>query len=409
MGLTWTKKIKGPFNTEVTVDFVAVLKVILVVGPLGALYRWHRPAMGLGYAIIDIVTAQRWATVFFGTTLVLSGLLLGAWPWIKQGWRSCIPAIAIGIGMVLMGLPLFADQLRSVSRWAGRSIGLVQFDNSSELREPIAKLVDDLREELGKSVEFTQIGVQAKGIVSALKQVQSYEHDVVVLDYEEPTQLGGVHFSDVLNPRTLYVLVRPADPNLTLPPNVISLSPAVVEEVSALATLVGSPPGQVRILRSGVPRARHAADLLRYALMTRGFAVDPVLTVSPKADLRDLHLDAGQTAVWIGWRRATLPDGSEIQGPSVIIVDESDGVVTQTIRPLPYQSCVVRDDVDWQQNQLLALKAIMDAHFVGEPGRPLDIRISIDKAVDLLASLHLVTVSHEMRLVPRYSQLGGPK
>lgn len=400
MPVNIVKVVKGPFGTQIKFGISGAA----VIGAFLAFAHWARPAMGLLYAFLDFFTVQRWAIVFFGTTIVTAGfLLVCARPQFKQGWRSLVTTIAILLGGIPTALALLADHIVP-PRWTGPSIGLVQVDNESELREPIGRMIYRLGRQLNESVEFAQIIAPENGIVQALKKVRRFQHDIVILDYYEPLQLADVRFADMLNPRTLYVLTRPGDSRQPLSPNVISLSPPVVEEVYALATLVGLPVSPVQIVRSAAPRAELAAYRLRQALTAREIAVGPTL----ERDLMDVELIPGRTTVWIGWRPATLPDGSVIRGPCVIMAEDGGGLRIHSLAVLPYLSGEVQADEVWRQNQLLALGAIMDAHFV-KSGRPLDTRVSMDAVVERLASLHLATVSREMRLVPRYSELGGPK
>ena len=391
------KLFKGPWGTEIKIGgsisgvFLAFLMLV----------RWQRPAMGFTYEALAFVIEHKLAVIFLGTTLLSVGLLLPqTYTKLKKGNISILISAFVILGIILPCFAFLSPMIESAPRWAGPSVGLVQINNSSGLGEPISKAISQLNINLDETVELSLMSTKPEDLSKTLKNVSRYQHDIVILDYHEPTKIRGANFANLLNPRSLYILTRPGDPNVPLPSNVVYLSPPVVEEVYALASLIPPPAKAVQIIKSDTSRSSTATGLLRHVLSARGHSLKPDKYWN---EIDFARLNAGQLLVWVGWQSKLLPDGTEVMFPSVIEANDFGNMTVKSMKILPYITGGGNGADSWRNNQILALSAIFEAHFI-EAKRPLNTKLSINAVVHRLANEHLTTVSRSMRLVPRYAK-----
>jgi hypothetical protein len=389
------KTFKGPYGTEIKFG----LPIFAVIIAIFLFFKWQRSAMGFTYEILELIISNKFSLVCLGATLLCLGILLPkAFPEHSKGRKSILMSALVIGGILLPAIAFLSPLMQSVPRWAGPSIGLVQFDDSSGLSMPIHEAVNNINRNLDESIALNSLSIRPDNLSQVLKNVSRYQYDIVILDYPNPTMVRGKDLSGYLNSRSLYILTQPVNPDSSLPKNVLYLSPPIVEEIYALASQIPPSNKPITIVHSQTARSISATDLLSHALHTRGHSLSP-----PKNwnDVDFTRFQPENSVIWLGWEHKTLPRGTVLKSPSFISIDKNSVFSIKPLNPLPYVSNKKSGAGGWIDNQVLALNAVLNAHFI-DKNRPLNTDVTVEAVVHRLANEHLATVSKAMRLVPRY-------
>jgi len=342
------------------------------------------------YALYEHVANNR---LYLATSCIL--LICLGWTLSRPNW---LRAILVLLGFAVLPVVVVLPQIPA-TRWTTPSVIILPGDENSVRQLESAEL-SNLVSPSG-TISYMSVPKHAAEFIESMIAARDKNPDVVIVDYYYPFRKKDV---PLFNPRTLYLLTRQSANRelLDILPNVLLISPSIIDEVFAISKLIPRDATPIFVFRSDDDTGYAAQEMLRQLLSEDDRKRLSTATLATTAPVEPA--DPGVTVV-LDWARTPSQVLRRAPKKGIVIAgshaDVDAWVRTPKLLLAAGGDFRTRTRSPARENQRTIMLAVLRSHF--ESNRPINPVASVRKAGELLKRRHLMQLSFDGEVVYRYA------
>lgn len=366
------------------------------------------------YLLFDLVQEKTFTLFLFGLVVVLTAVLFNITLKVEVFNRPLTVIIVFGFFICMLAILGWLGVINERERLDNTPS--IVFISHNPVNDPISQKIQEFVHELniirpGPTIKYEILTIpnHQDGLINTLNRVKREYHDIVIINYHNPFNFSHELRSNIINPRTLYLIVGSV--NIELLPknskgeilsNIITLFPPLIDEVTWLIQRVPKD-SPVIIVKGNDNIGERASIIANLLLEQKGINVFREIY---RTDLDDyLYNEAAHDNIiyiWLDWNNnppSWLFHKLIIPVSHTVINSESKNFIQPKVSPFLNVNSSLNNNM---LNNIVAIsQTFVETRFAGPNQRSIDIRTNVLDASNQLNEKHLAYLSKNLKLIHR--------